>query len=135
MKEILLDDLDFASIIRPGDNIVWGAGPPALVAKLLEQRGRFGPAEVFLAGGRVRPDDTDVLSFTSFGAMGNRALAKAGLLHVIPAHLSALNPWFENGLLRADVVLVQLSAPDEKGQYSFGTSHDYASSAICQARV
>jgi acetyl-CoA hydrolase len=135
MKEILLDDLDFASIIRPGDKIVWGAGPPALVAKLLEQRGRFGPAEVFLAGGRVRPDDTDVLSFTSFGAMGNRALAKAGLLHVIPAHLSALNPWFENGLLRADVVLVQLSAPDEKGQYSFGTSHDYASSAICQARV
>jgi acyl-CoA hydrolase len=135
MKEIRLDDLDFASIIRPGDKIVWGAGPPALVAKLLEQRGRFGPAEVFLAGGRVRPDETDVLSLTSFGAMGNRAVAKAGVLHVIPAHLSALNPWFENGLLRADVVFVQLSAPDEKGQYSFGTAHDYASSAMRRARV
>jgi acyl-CoA hydrolase len=135
MKEIRLDDLDFASIIRPGDKIVWGAGPPALVAKLLEQRGRFGPAEVFLAGGRVRPDETDVLSLTSFGAMGNRAVAKAGVLHVIPAHLSALNPWFENGLLRADVVFVQLSAPDENGQYSFGTAHDYASSAMRRARV
>jgi acyl-CoA hydrolase len=135
MKEIRLDDLDFASIIRPGDKIVWGAGPPALVAKLLEQRGRLGPAEVFLAGGRVRPDETDVLSLTSFGAMGNRAVAKAGVLHVIPAHLSALNPWFENGLLRADVVLVQLSAPDENGQYSFGTAHDYASSAMRRARV
>jgi acyl-CoA hydrolase len=135
MKEIRLDDLDFASIIRPGDKIVWGAGPPALVAKLLDQRGRFGPAEVFLAGGRVRPDETDVLSLTSFGAMGNRAVAKAGVLHVIPAHLSALNPWFENGLLRADVVFVQLSAPDENGQYSFGTAHDYASSAMRRARV
>jgi acyl-CoA hydrolase len=135
MKEIRLDDLDFASIIRPGDKIVWGAGPPALVAKLLEQRGRLGPAEVFLAGGRVRPDETDVLSLTSFGAMGNRAVAKAGVLHVIPAHLSALNPWFENGLLRADVVFVQLSAPDENGQYSFGTAHDYASSAMRRARV
>jgi acyl-CoA hydrolase len=135
MKEIRLDDLDFASIIRPGDKIVWGAGPPSLVAKLLDQRGRFGPAEVFLAGGRVRPDETDVLSLTSFGAMGNRAVAKAGVLHVIPAHLSALNPWFENGLLRADVVFVQLSAPDENGQYSFGTAHDYASSAMRRARV
>jgi acetyl-CoA hydrolase len=106
-----------------------------LVAKLLEQRGRLGSAGVFLAGGRIRPDETDVLSFTSFGAMGNRALAKAGVLHVIPAHLSALNPWFENGLLRADVVFVQLSAPDENGQYSFGTAHDYASSAMRRARL
>jgi acyl-CoA hydrolase len=135
MEEIRLDDLDFASIIRPGDKIVWGAGPPTLVAKLLEQRGRIGPAEVFLAGGRVLPDDADLLSFTSFGAMGNRALAKAGVLRIIPAHLSALNPWFESGQLRADVVLLHLSAPDENGQYSFGTSHDYAPAAMRRARV
>ena len=94
MEEIALDDLDFASIIRPGDHIVWGAGPPTLVAKLLEQRGRLGPAEVFLAGGRIKPEEVDQLSFTSFGAMGNRALAKAGVLRVLPAHLSALNAWF-----------------------------------------
>jgi acetyl-CoA hydrolase len=103
-QEIRLDDLDFASIIRTGDHIVWGAGPPTLVAKLLEQRGRIGPAEVFLAGGRIRPEEADVLNFTSFGAMGNRALAKAGVLRVVPAHLSALNAWFESGVLRADVV-------------------------------
>jgi acetyl-CoA hydrolase len=135
MKEIQLDDLDFGSIIRPGDHIVWGAAPPALVARLLEQRDRIGPAEVFLAGGRIRPELADVLRFASFGAMGNRALARAGMLRVIPAHLSALNPWFESGMLRADVVLVQLSAPDENGQYSFGTSHDYAPAAMRRARV
>jgi acyl-CoA hydrolase len=135
MNEIRLDDLDFASIIRPGDRIVWGGGPPSLVAKLLEQRSRIGPAEVFLAGGRIKPEEADVLSFTSFGAMGNRALARAGVLRVIPSHLSALNPWFDRGVLRADVVLVHLSAPDQNGQYSFGTAHDYAPAAMRRARV
>src|SRR5215472_12266801 len=110
MDEIRLDDLDFASIIRPGDHIVWGGGPPTLVAKLLEQRSRIGPAEVFLAGGRIKPEEADILSFTSFGAMGNRALARA-------------------------VVLVHLSAPDDNGRYSFGTAHDYAPAAMRRARV
>ena len=135
MDEIRLDDLDFSSIIRSGDHVVWGAGPPALVAKLLEQRGRVGAAKVFLAGGRVRPEEADVLSFTSFGAMGNRALARAGVLGVIPAHLSSLDAWFDSGVLRADVVLVNLSEPDENGQYSFGTAHDYAPAAMRHARV
>jgi acyl-CoA hydrolase len=135
MGEIRLDDLDFGSIIRPGDHIAWGTVPPTLVAKLLEQRHRIGPAEIFLAGGRVQPEQADVLSFTSFGAMGNRALAKAGVLHVVPAHLSELNGWFESGVLRADVVLVHLSAPDENGSYSFGTAHDYAPAAMRRART
>jgi acyl-CoA hydrolase len=134
-RELPLQELDFTSFVRPAEHIVWGAGPSALVAKLLEQRHRVGPAEVFLAGGRIRAEHADALSFTSFGAMGNRALAKAGALHVIPAHLSALNRWLDEGLLRADVVLVQLSSPDEKGVYSFGTSHDYAPAAMRQARV
>jgi acetyl-CoA hydrolase len=134
-KEIRLDELDFASLVRPGDHIVWGAGPPSLVAKLLEQRHRIGGAHVFLGGGRIKPEHADVLSFSSFGAMGNRALAEAGVLHVIPAHLSPLNAWFKSGVLRADVVLLQLSAPDENGVYSFGTSHDYAPAAISRARL
>ncbi len=135
MKEIAVNELDLAKIIRTGDHVVWGAAPPTLVAKLIEQRHRLGPIEVFLAGGRIRPEEADVVRFTSFGAMGNRALAKAGALNVIPAHLSALNPWFETGLLRADVVLLHLSAPDECGQYSFGTAHDYAPAAIRNARM
>src|SRR5229473_7880977 len=64
-QEIRLEALDLASIIRPGDNIVWGAGPPALVEKLLEQRHRIGHANVFLAGGRIKPEHADVLTFTS----------------------------------------------------------------------
>ena len=46
-QEIRLEDLDLASIIRPGDNIVWGAGPPTLVEKLLEQRAVSNYADDF----------------------------------------------------------------------------------------
>src|SRR5262245_43329234 len=133
--EIRLDDLDFASFVRPGDHIVWGGGPPSLVRKLLEQRHRIGPCEIFLAGGRIKPEEADALRFTSFGAMGNRGLARAGILRVIPAHLSELNRWFESGVLRADVVLVHLSAADENAEYSFGAAHDYVSSAMRHARI
>jgi acyl-CoA hydrolase len=134
-REIRLEELDFASIVRAGDHIVWGAGPPALVEKLLEQRHRVAGAQVFLAGGRVRAEHADVLSFSSFGAMGARALARAGVLRVIPSHLSALNPWFETGQLQADVVLLNLSAPDERGEYSFGMTHDFAPAAMRRARM
>src|SRR5207248_6465677 len=127
--------LDFGALVRPGDRIVWGTAPPALLSKLIEQRHRIGHAHVFLAGGRVLPECADTLTFSSFGAMGNRALAKAGVLHVIPGHLSSLHPWFKAGVLRADVVMVHLSAPDENGDYSFGTAHDYAPAAMRHARL
>jgi len=52
------------------------------------------------------------------------------MLRVIPSHLSPLNGYFESGVLRADVVMVHLSAPDESGEYSFGTANDFVSTAI-----
>lgn len=134
-REIRLEELDFASVIRPGDHVVWGAGPPTLVERLLEQRDRIRGTEIYLAGGRIKPEHADALSFSSFGAMGNRALARAGVLHVIPSHLSPLNGWFEKGVLAADVVLVNLSAADENGEHSFGTAHDFAPPAMRRARV
>ena len=141
--EIELDDLDLGGIIRSGEQIVWGQGagePASLVEKLLEQRHRLGRADIFLAGVRSRrlltPEYTDVLSFTSFGAMGNLgALARAGSLRVLPAHLSQVNGYFARGILRADVVFVQLSPPDETGAYSFSLANDFIQAAIARARV
>jgi acetyl-CoA hydrolase len=115
-QEIKLEGLDLATIVRPGDQIVWGQGagePSSLVEKLLEQRHRIGHASVFLGGVRsrrmLRPEHADVLTFASFGTMGNlRALAAAGRLRIIPTHLSQLPVYFEQGVIRADVVFVQL---------------------------
>ncbi|MGH7932031.1 MAG: acetyl-CoA hydrolase/transferase family protein [Candidatus Binataceae bacterium] len=142
-QEMLLEDLDLAAIIRSGDHIVWGQGagePSTLVEKLLEQRHRIGHANVFLGGVRsqrmLKPEHADALTFTSFGAMGNlHGLASAGLLRIIPAHLSQLHGYFEQGLIPADVVFVQLSAADENGQYSFGIANDFQHVAMARARV
>ncbi len=77
-----------------------------------------------------------MLSFTSFGAMGNlQALARARALHVLPAHLSQVNGYFEKRILRADVVFVQLSEPDEHGIYSFSLANDFQQAAMKHARV
>jgi acyl-CoA hydrolase len=142
-REIKLDDLDLAGIIHPGDQIVWGQGigePATLVEKLLEQRHRIGGAEVFLAGvrsrGGLQPEHADVLTFSSFGAMGNLlALSRRGLLRVIPTHLSTLKGYFDNSVIRSDVAFVQLSEPDESGAYSFGIANDFQQAAIARARV
>src|SRR5579863_467617 len=141
--EIKLEDLDLGGIIRSGEQVVWfqGAGEPAsLVEKLLEQRQRIGHASVFLGGVRSRrtlkPEHADVLSFSSFGAMGNlRGLADAGLLHVVPCHLSQIPVYLERGVIRADVAFVQLSAPDENGEYSFSIANDHQQAAMTRARV
>lgn len=135
--------LDFTGIIRPGDHIVWGQGsgePQTLVERLIEQRHRIGPANVFLGGisytSILKPEHADMLTFSGYGAVGTlRALARTGALRTIPCHLSQLVPYFEAGLIESDVVFVQTSAPNERGEYSFSLTNDYQQAAIAKARV
>lgn len=47
-------DLDLSRVIRPGDRLMWGqsvAEPRSLIAKVIEQRARFGGIRVFLGIG------------------------------------------------------------------------------------
>jgi acyl-CoA hydrolase len=142
-QEIKLDSLDLAAIIRDGDHIVWGQGagePATLVEKLLEQRHRIGHASVFLGGVRSRRtlqrEHADVLTFTSLGAIGSlRGFARDRLLRIVPCHLSQIPGYFEQGIFPADVVFVQLSEPDERGEYSFALGHDFQLAAMKRARV
>ena len=67
-------------------------------------RGMFGGA--ICAGVRSRrtlkPEHADVLSISSFGAMGNLiALSRAGALRVLPTHLSRVNGYFAQGIIAA----------------------------------
>src|ERR1700682_955435 len=142
-QEISLEALDLAAIIRDGDHIVWGQGagePATLVEKLLEQRHRIGHASVFLGGVRSRRtlqrEHADVLTFSSLGAIGSlRGFARGGLLRIVPCHLSQIPGYFEQGIFPADVVFVQLSGADERGEYSFALGHDFQVAAMKRARV
>src|SRR5438477_11706364 len=89
--------VELASVIRPGDGIIWGqacAEPQTLVEALVEQRAAFDGAQVFLGSsysGIVKPQHTDHLRLASYcGTGANRALADAGKLEILPVPYSQL---------------------------------------------
>ncbi|MGA2412275.1 MAG: acetyl-CoA hydrolase/transferase C-terminal domain-containing protein [Candidatus Binataceae bacterium] len=142
-QEIDAANLDLASIIRAGDHVVWGQGPgeaQTLVEKLVEQRHRIGSISAFVGGisysGNLKPEHADQIKFTAYGAIGElRKLAQAGVLRLIPCHLSHLMSYLYSGTIESDVVLVQVSPPDSSGEYSYGAAVDYMPAAIAKARV
>ncbi len=142
-REITAENLDLTTIIKPGDSVVWGQGsgePVTLVEKLVEQRHALGRLSAFVGGtlysGALKPEHTDTISVSAFGAIGTlRPLAAAHVLQIIPCHLSQLPGYFLDGIVRCDVLLLHLSAPDETGQYSFSLANDYLQFAMQRARV
>lgn len=131
-------EIDFRAVIRPGDFVVWGqscAEPVTLTAALLAQRADLGGITCFLgipAADTARPEHADHVRFLSYcGSGSNRALAAAGVLEIYPGHYSTLPQLVS----RADVVLVQVAAPDEHGRHRLALADDYLTAAVDRARV
>jgi acyl-CoA hydrolase len=135
--------LDLTQLVRPGDTITWGqaCGEPAtLVEQLVRQADTIGPVRCFVgipADSALTVDSLPpTLSVHSYCGSGtNSALHAAGRLEVWPVRYSSLPGLLSGGALHADVVLVQVSPPDEEGRYSLGLADDYFSAAIDSARV
>ena len=134
--------VDLASLIRPGDGILWGqacAEPQTLVAALVGQRTAFSRARVFLGSsysGIVKPEHADHLRLVSYCGTGtNRALADAGVLDILPAPYSQLGDLIRAKAIGADVVLLQVPPPNARGEYSLGLGVEYLAPALEQARV
>ena len=142
MKTLTTDQLRLADHLRTDDHIVMSeaAGEPQTLAELLiAQRAELGHAQVFFgigASNRFQPEHGDHLSFTGTGAaMTYRSLIRAGVLSVVSHHFSDLPRLLRSGQLRCNVVMIQLSPPNERGEYSFGLSCDYLRAAMSQARL
>ena len=136
--------VDLSGIIRPGDGIVWGqacAEPQTLVEALIKQRTELSGCEVFLGincSGTVKPENADHLRLSAYCGIGhNRALADAGVLELLPVPYSQLGALIRAGRIRADVVFVQVSRPNARGEYSLGLAADYLVPAleVCRAIV
>jgi len=134
--------LDLREFIRHGDTITWGQAcgePQTLTELLMAQRHQLAPFTVFLgipAAPTCRPEHADVVRFQSYcGTATNRALWSAEALEILPVHYSTLPRLLSHGDRAADVVFVQVSAPDEHGNHSLGLADDYFSSALDTARV
>src|SRR6059036_1462359 len=122
---IIAPVIDLASVIRPGDGIICGqacAEPQTLMGALVAQRAAFSGAGLFLGvnyAGIVQPGHADYLRLSAYCGIGhNRALADAGALEIQPAPYSRLGALIRSGAIRADVVLVQVSPPNGRGEYS-----------------
>ncbi|HEY5635465.1 MAG TPA: acetyl-CoA hydrolase/transferase C-terminal domain-containing protein [Burkholderiales bacterium] len=134
--------IDLAKVLRPGDGVIWGQStgePQALVEAFVEQRAAYRGATAFLGisySGIVRPEHADVLRFSSYAGTGtNRALTAAGVLEIHPHPYSRFGALIRAGRLRADVVFVQVSPPNARGEHSLGLSHEYLLPALEGARA
>lgn len=134
--------IDLASVIRPGDGILIGqacAEPTTLVEALVEQRARLSGSRVFLGSsysGLVEPGHADHLKLLGYcGTGSNRALTDAGALDILPAPYSRLGELIRSGDIKCDVVMLQVSPPNARGEYSLGLAVEYLAEALRVARV
>lgn len=131
-----------SSLIRPGDTVMWGqshAEPVTLMRALVAQRHSFKRIRVFLGIGLadvLTPEHADAIDFLAYcGSGANRKLARANVLDILPAHYSQLPELTRSGALRIDVVMLQVSPPDEHGRYSLGLAREYLVEALKHARA
>ena len=141
-RSIPADSLELRAFIRPGDTVLVGQGcaePLTLSEALVAQRAAYAGARVLLCtvvSETFAPHHADSLRFLATGVTtGSRALAVRGLVDVLPVHYGEIERLIADGTLPVDVVLVQVSPPDEDGRCSLGAGHDYLATAIPRARV
>ncbi len=139
-----LASVDLSAFIRPGDTVVWGqshAQPRGLIRALVAQRHRFARTRLFLGIGHgledvLTPAHADAFDFLAYcGAGSNRVLAKAGVLDILPAHYSEFPGLIRSGVLRSDVLMLQVSPPDAQGRHSLGMAREYLVPALACART
>jgi acetyl-CoA hydrolase len=138
--------IDLSSVVRPGDGIIWGqacAEPQTLVEAVVAQRASLGTPSrkvgLFLGSsysGILKPKHADHLRLSGYCGTGSqRALADAGVLEIVPAPYSQLGNLIRQGAIRSDVVMVQVSPPNARGEYSLGLAVEYLAPALEKARA
>ncbi|WP_174957532.1 acetyl-CoA hydrolase/transferase family protein [Burkholderia sp. LMG 13014] len=131
-----------STIIRPGDTVMWGqshAEPVTLMRALVAERDHLKRIRIFLGIGLadvLAPEHADAFDFLAYcGSGSNRKLARAGVLDILPVHYSQLPGLIRSGALRIDVVMLQVSPPDDQGRYSLGLAREYLVEAVKHARA
>ncbi len=128
--------------LRRGDHVVVGQAtgePPRLVGELFTLAAGLGQVNAF-CGFSLNPAwgtrFDAALAVTTYCGMGSiRHVVASGAARVIPAQLSQLSSYFDSGILKADVVLLQVSPADAEGYHSLGCALDYVWHAAQVART
>jgi acyl-CoA hydrolase len=142
MMPVRLDpDCRFAGVLRAGDVVAWpqGTGEPlGLTAALMAERNALPPLGLFIGmsmGQTLTPALAARFTIRSLNGAGtNRILAAAGLLDVIPAHVSAVPGLLRSGAIRVDVALLRVRPHPHPGYVTTGVVADYTQALIAAAR-
>jgi acyl-CoA hydrolase len=137
-----MTETKIADFVRPTDLVIWGQGtaePRTLTRALVDQRADVSGVSAVLGvhySDTFQPEHADHINFKAFGGYGTNArLSRAGVLDVIPAHISRAPSLIRSGALPVDVVFVQVSPADADGRHRLGLAADYLQAAIERARV
>jgi acyl-CoA hydrolase len=136
-REIALQAIDWATLVRPGDLVVWGqscAEPVALAASLMESRASIGGFRVFVGisnSPNVDPKHTDHVSFFSYCGTGNNQRL-GDRLNILPIHYGKLADTLGH---EAPVVLLGLAGGYDADHFSYGAAADYVGDLVNRARL
>ncbi len=124
--------------VKPGQRVFVGTGcgePVSLVQALVARAGELADVEIvhLLTKGDAPYADakySDVFAINSFFIGGNvRDMIQQGAGSYTPILMSDISRLFDSGQLPLDVVLVQVTPPNERGRVSLGISVDVVKSA------
>ena len=138
---IASDALDFTQLIRFGETVGWAEATvePVFLTRLLDTRAqRCPPFRVFFPltfSDGFAADHPNVTVTALGGASAGRRFFADGADNVIPANISDISGFVSSGRLPIDVVLLQVSGPDETGQYNAGLGIEHLHAAIGRARL
>jgi acetyl-CoA hydrolase len=132
---------DFCRVLAPGDVVSWPQGPgePAgLTRRLIAQRHALPGASLFIGmttSNTLQPGHTDGLPIRALnGAGSNRRLAAAGLLDILPVHVSAVPQLLRSRQIAVDVALIRVRPSARPGFFSAGVVADYTQALVAAAR-
>ena len=131
--------------IAGGSHVFVGTacGTPRTLVGALETM-PYPPADLefvhFIIGGAVPHDEqgratTRFQHRTFFVGSEIRAAVRQGLAEYVPMSIARVPQLIENGRIRVDVALIQVSMPDEFGYVSLGVSVDVIPAAIAKAKL
>jgi len=132
---------DLSDVLRPGSVVAWpqGAGEPlGLTAQLVARRHALPPVELLIGmctSTTLLAEHADRLTMRGLNAAGNnRGLAAAGVLDIVPAHISAIPGLLRSGAIKVDIALVRVRMHPIAGYVTTGVVADYTQALIAAAR-
>jgi len=135
-----------AKIVKSGDVVVTGsvsAEPQSFLKALLERKEEFRGVEIvhMRTLGRLSYAEKGMEQYFRYNSLfvGQNKVAidavLSGRADFTPCHYSEIPGLFIEGHIGADVVVVQLSPPDDHGYCSYGTFVGYLPAAVEKAKI